>query len=311
MSAPTPLQGAGASGFASAEGFEERPQDRRYVSISYVAPRYFHTLGVPLLAGREFSFQDQANWRIAIINDSLRRRYFAGRDPLGKKITLDQVTLAREPATYEIVGVSGDAHYMEIREPARPALYLPAFRQDRVIAHTFVIRSGLDPNAIVANVKGILRDAAGLVEVSRVLTLSDQIDASIVMERLMAALSGFFAILGALLAGIGLYGLLAYTVARRTNEIGVRMALGASPSGVARMILRDACITVAAGLTFGVPLAILARRFAAAMVQDLSTPSLGAFAAAAAAIAAVALIAAYVPARRAARVDPIESLRQE
>jgi ABC-type antimicrobial peptide transport system permease subunit len=147
--------------------------------------------------------------------------------------------------------------------------------------------------------------------VSEITTLREQIDASIVPQRLMAALSGFFGGLGAVLAGIGLYGLLAYTVARRTNEIGIRMALGATTSSVTRMVLAEALIIVLAGLVAGIPLAIWGRSTATALLQDLTVAGAAPFALAAGGILAIAVLASYIPARRAARVDPIEALRHE
>lgn len=311
LSSPTPLLGAGASGFATAEGFEERPEDRRWISISRVAPEYFETISTPILAGREFSFRDQANPRIAIISQTLARYYFAGRDPIGKRITLDNVTGSREPVTYEITGVAGDANYYEIREADRLAIYLPAFRDGRVTAGTFVLRTGVEPESIAGAVRGIVQETVRGMPVSKITTLADQIDASIIRERLMATLSGFFAALGALLAGIGIYGLLNYTVVRRTNEIGIRIALGATPSGVLRMISLEALAIVTAGLILGIPLATWSRRLAATVIRDLSTDAAVSLGLGAVAIAGVALLASYGPARRAIRVDPMESLRHE
>lgn len=311
LSLPTPLQGAGASGFGTADGFEERFEDRRRISISWVAPRYFQTLGTPILAGREFSFHDEANPRVAIINRTLAQHYFAGRDAIGKRITLDHVTGTREPATYEVVGIAGDANYLEIREAERRCIYLPAFRDGRIMAGTFVIRTDVEPESIAADMRYAVHETAPTISVANVTTLENQIDASIVPERIMATLSGFFAVLGALLAGIGIYGLLAYTVTRRTNEIGIRLALGATPGSVIRMILGDALAITAAGLLLGVPMVMWGRGLAATLIEDLTTQTAASFALGAAAIIAVALVASYVPARRAARVDPMESLRHE
>lgn len=308
LSAPTPLNGAGASGFGTVNGFDERAEDRRWISISWVAPRYFETLATPLLAGRDFRFEDQG---VAIINKTLAGHYFANRNPIGQRITLDHVTGTREPATYEIVGVVGDANYYEIREPEKRSIYLPAFGNGRVIAHTFVIRTDVNPNSIVSEVRRAVRDTAEAVVVANVTTLTDQIDATIVSERMMATLSGFFAVVGALLAGVGVYGLLAYTVTRRTNEIGIRMALGATPSRVLRMVLFEGLAIVSAGLALGVPLAIWGRTLAAAVILGLTTRTAPTFAWGAVTIVAVALLAASVPARRAARVDPMLSLRHE
>ncbi len=311
LSAPTPLQGAGASGLGAFEGFPERPEDRRWISIAYIAPKYFETLGTPLLAGRGFRFQDQGQSSVAILSESLARHYFSGRNPIGQHVTLEHVTLERESRTYEIIGVAGDANYMDIREAERRTVYLPTFRDGRVGAQTFLIRTAIDPRSVAADVRRVVRTAVPGVLVSEITTLREQIDASIVPQRLMAALSGFFGGLGAVLAGIGLYGLLAYTVARRTNEIGIRMALGATTGSVTRMVLAEALIIVLAGLVAGIPLAIWGRSTATALLQDLTVAGAAPFALAAGGILAIAVLASYIPARRAARVDPIEALRHE
>jgi ABC-type antimicrobial peptide transport system permease subunit len=144
--------------------------------------------------------------------------------------------------------VAGDANYAEIREPARRGIYLPVFHDGRVSGSTFEIHTDIGPEAIARDLRRAIRDVAPGISIARITALADQIDASIVPERLLAMLSGFFGVLGAVLAGIGLYGLLAYTVARRTNEIGIRMALGATAGDVTRMVLRDALATVVVGL---------------------------------------------------------------
>jgi predicted permease len=310
-SAPTPLQGAGASGFATVEGYQERPEDRRWISIAYVAPRYFETLGTPLLAGRGFSFEDQARSRVAIISQTLAGYYFAGRDPIGRHVTLDTVTGVREPRTYEIVGVVPDANYSEMREVARRTIYLPAFHDGLIDAQTFLIRTAIDPEGLAGDVRRVVRGVTQTIAVARITTLNDQIQASIVPERLIAMLSGFFGALGSLLVAIGIYGLLAYTVTRRINEIGIRMALGATQSAVARMVLGEALGMTGAGLIIGVPVACWAQRLAASLIGNL--PAMGAFPTVfgAGTMIAITLVAAYVPARRAAHVDPIEALRHE
>jgi putative ABC transport system permease protein len=311
LSAPTPLQGAGASGFATVEGFQERAEDRRWISISYVAPKYFETLGTPLLGGRAFNFEDQAQTNVAVINRTFARYYFADRNPIGKHVSLEHVTGVREPRTYEVVGVVGDANYYEIREAAKRSIYLPAFRSGFVGARTFLIATNIDPEAIAGDARRVIRNVAPGIPVERIITLNDQIDASIVPERLIATLSGFFGALGAVLAGIGLYGLLAYSVARRTNEIGIRMALGATASDVTWMVLQDALGTVMAGLLLGAPMAIWGRSLAATLIQDLPIQTTAPLAVATAGIIVIAFMASYVPARRAARVDPVEAVRHE
>lgn len=309
--APTPLSGAGASGLATVDGYQERASDRRWIAISRITPQYFETIGSPLLAGRDFTAQDQKHSRVAIINQTMARHYFANRNPIGQRVTLDHVTLDPQPKSYEIVGVAGDANYSEIREPKHSSIYLPAFHDDVVSANNFALRTSIGPKDITGDVRSTIRQVVKGIAISRVITLSDQIDASIVPERLIATLSGFFAALAALLVGIGIYGLLAYTVARRTNEIGIRMALGATASKVSRMVLLDAVVVVIAGLVPGIPMAIYGRELAARVVPDISVQTVIPFVSAAVVIVAGAILAAYLPARRAAHVDPIEALRHE
>jgi predicted permease len=304
LSARNPISGAAASRMATVEGYPEPPEDRRYLLLNWVAPKYFETLGTPLLAGRDFQFQDQGH-RVAIVNQAMARYYFADGNPLGKHFTFDG-----EDRPYEIVGMVGDAKYYEMREAPRRTAYFNTFQEGRP-ASEFVLRTSIEPAAVAGAVRRTVRDWLKTVPVAKVTTLSDQVDASIVPERLMATLSGLFGALGGVLAAIGLYGLLAYTVARRINEIGIRMALGATRSDVTRMVLADALGMVAAGLAMGAPLAWWARRFAANLIQGLPEESAVPIVFGAVAMIVVALLAAYLPARRAAGVDPVEALRYD
>ena len=308
LSAPTPLSGAGASGFATVEGFQERPEDRRYISIGWVAPRYFETLGTPLLAGRDFKLQDQG---VTIINQAMARYYFPSGNPIGKHVTLDHVTGESGANSYEIVGVVGDAKYYEIREAVPRTVYLPAFQNGRVGAQTFLLRTNIKPESVAGEVRGAVRDVLKTIPVSRITTLTDQVDASIVPERLIAAFSGLFGALGSILAAIGLYGLLAYTVTRRIPEFGVRLALGATGSNLVRMVIRDAMTMVGAGLIIGVPVAVWGKGVASRFIQDVEIKSIVPIAFGIASMICLALLAAVLPACRAARVDPVEALRHE
>ena len=304
LSAPTPLSGAGAAGFASIEGFDEPAADRRYISISWVAPNCFETLGIPLLAGRDFDAHDERQSRAAIVNRAMARHYFPNSDPIGKQVTLEHVTGSTEDKSYEIVGLVGDTKYSEIGEPANRIVYLPAFQDGRVYARSFVLRTMIDPDRI----KG---DVLKTIPQARVTTLTDQIDASIVPERLIATLSGSFGVLGATLAGIGLYGLLVYTVTRRVTEFGIRLALGATSRHLLRMVIGDAMKLVCAGLIIGTPVALWSKNLASGFIQEVQTQSAVPIAFGVLAMLSLALLAAALPARRAATVDPMEALRHE
>jgi len=268
-------------------------------------------LQIPILAGRDFNSGDEANSRVAIISEGTARYYFGERNAIGKRITLDKVTMTKDPATYEIVGVVGNANYREIRETDQRLVYLSAFGPGRVTARTLVIRTAVQPESIAGEVERVVQKIAPALSLSRIGTLSAQIDASIVPERMVATLSGFFTVVGGLLAGIGLYGLLAYTVTQRANEIGVRVALGATSGRILRMVLGEAVAVTAAGVVGGVPLALWSRAITAQLLQDVSTPPAMAIAAGVSILLTIAAIAAATPARRATQGDAMQCLRHE
>ncbi len=311
LSGMTPISGAGGVSFATVEGHQEKPEDRRYVSLNWVAPKYFQTLGTPFLAGRDFTFQDQAGPRVAIVNQAMARYYFADGDPIGKHFTLERDWKgfgADKP--YEIVGMVADTKYSDITEATKRTIYFNAFQDGAASSH-FALWTRVDPAVVAPEVRRLVREAARTIQVAQVTTLDDQVDASIVPERLIATLSGVFGALGALLAAIGIYGLLAYRVARRISEIGVRMALGATRSDILWMVLGDALGMVLIGLILGAPIAFWAKSVAASIIADLPAKSAIPITLGAVAMIVIALVAAYVPARRATRVDPVEALRYE
>jgi len=313
----TPMQGCGlGSRYLIAEGDAERREDRLFTGVVFVSPRFFETLGIPLVAGRDFSFRDIGRPRVAILSQMAARHYFPGVNPIGKHFRVD-----REPRTgpmgswfgedspYEVVGLAGDTKTFDVRDRPYPAVYFNMFQENRLY-NQFELRTSGDPAALAGAVRNIVRDVLKTVPVTRVTTLADQVDSNLVPERLIGTLSEFFGVLAAILAGIGLYGLLAYTVARRTNEIGVRMALGATAGDVGRLVLRDAFGMVAVGIAAGALLVQWARPLATNLIHDLKPAIAGPLAAGSAVIFAVALLAAYAPARRAARVDPMVALRE-
>jgi len=281
--------------------------------VTFVAPRYFETLGIPQLAGRDFIFQDAGRSRVAMINQTMARRYFPGINPIGKHITVNRNSKPGwfgSDQPYEIVGLVGDVKAIELRDPPYPTLYFNMFQENQLMDQ-FELRTSANPASLSGTVRRIVRDVLKTVPVTRVTTLADQVDSNIVPERLIATLSEFFGVLGAALAGIGLYGLLAYTVARRTNKVGIRMALGATASDVSRLVLRDALEMVCAGIVAGALMVLWSKPLAASLVQGLKPDTAGSLALGGGIIIAVALLGSYVPARRAVRVDPMVALRHE
>jgi predicted permease len=301
-SAVTPIAGGAASRFVDVEGRPEDGNDRNRVALNWVAPRYFETFATPIVAGREFTFDDTGHPGVAIVNQAFVRHYFGAANPIGRRLTME-----REAQTFEIVGVAADAKYADLHEPAPRTVYLHAFQQ-RVFSE-FALRAALPPASLAPAVRAAVAEAVPAVKIAGVTTLDDQLSRSLVIERVMTAVSTSFAIAGALLAALGLYGVLACTVTRRTGEIGLRLALGATRTDVIRLILGGAVRLAMAGVAFGVPLAWWTARAGARFVPGLSVSALTSIALASATLVVVALLAAYLPARRAARVHPADALR--
>ncbi len=315
ISGCTPLEGCGSGGrFPIAEGHVERPEDRQRTAVVFVSPRYFETLGIPLRGGRDFDFQDAKGPRVAIVNQTMARRYFPGADPIGKHVAIDPDPNnggwfgTNQP--YEIVGLVGDAKTFELRDAPYPQIYFNMFQESRLMDH-FELRTSVPPESVAGTVRRMVRDVLKTVPVKSVTTLADQVDANIVPERLIATLSEFFGCTGVVLAGIGLYGLLAYSVARRTNEIGIRMALGATASRVSRLVMRDVLGMVGAGSAAGMAMVLWSRSLATRVLPDLKWESATPLGIGGGVMIAVALLAACIPVRRAVRADPMVALRHE
>jgi len=313
LSGVTPIHGAGAASFVKVDGFEEAPEARQYISVNWVAPRYFETFGTSLVAGRDFRFDDQGRAPVAIVNQAIERHYFPGRSAIGQRLSLENLTGRPngEVRSFDIVGVVGDAKYLDLRRDAPRTVYLNPFQESRMTAHRFSLRTSVAPTSVADDVRRTVDEALKTGAVANITTLSDQVNASIVPERLVASLSGVFGTLGAILVGIGLYGLLAFTVNRRINEIGVRMALGATRGDITRMILTSAAGCVGVGLLAGTPIAMWGQRLAGTWVENLQPVGMLPILSAAAIVVAVAAVSTLVPVQRAARVNPAEALRRD
>jgi predicted permease len=280
-------------------------------SLSRVGPDYFKTLEIPLLAGREFDERDRAGApKVAIVNEAFARRFLNGANPVGQRFRI--AAMADAPETlYEIVGLVRDTKYGDLREEFRPIAYTaPAQDARSGPGGQVLIRSRLPEADTVAAVKRVLDEINPAINVS-FQWFKPMIEATILRERLMATLSGFFGLLALALACVGLYGILSYGVASRTNEIGIRMALGARSRDVFWLILREALWLVIIGVAVGVPVIFVVTRLASTLLFGVTPTDPFSMLFAALSLLAVAMVAGYLPSRRATRVDPLVALRYE
>jgi putative ABC transport system permease protein len=281
-----------------------------------ISTGWFSTFGTPLIAGRDLTDRDRKGApRVAVVNETFARKVFGGRTPLGHTISLYPNSALRLPPM-EIVGVAADAVYVSIREPVPPTWYVPidqfdlAFMPDLSSARLSVRSKTGAPALLTRNITAAI---AG-VNPQLALTfrpLADQVDAALTQERLIALLAGFFGVLALLLAGLGLYGVTAYAVSRRRREIGIRMALGAAPAGVVRLVMSRLTMLVGLGVMIGAGVSLWASRFVASLLYGLEPRDPATLAGAIVVLAAVGALAAWLPARRASRVDPAIVLRYE
>jgi predicted permease len=314
------VRSASGSGLGLISGYKQRTtisvqgntseDENTFVDSADVGPRFFETAGQPLLLGRDFTAADNAGApKVVAINESMAHHYFGNENPIGKRLGYAR----KNNAEFEIVGVAKDARFTGVREPMSLMMYFPAHqRTDRVDA--LQVRTIGNPTAIAAAVRKEVQaiDKRLLIDIK---TLAAQVDDSLVQERMISTLAGFFSLLALLLAIVGLYGIMAYSVTRRTSEIGIRMALGAERRDVLWLVLRETVILVMTGIAIGVPAALAVGRLAghlvAGLLFGLSATDPVTIAIAALLLAVGAAVAGYLPARRASRVDPMLALRYE
>jgi hypothetical protein len=274
----------------------------RVVHVNYVGPGFFATLGLPLIAGRDLHPGDASGTRpVAIVGQSLAARYFPAQNAIGRQLQVGDALL-------EVVGVASDLPYGGARAEGEMVLYMPLAPDQSGI---LLVRAELTPAGVAALARQILREIAPAVPIASVTTMADQFAQSVAAERLVANVGGFFAIVATLLVAVGVYGTLSASLAARTRELGVRLALGETPTGLSVSLLRSALMPVGVGLLIGVPLALVGARAAEALLFGMGAGDVSTYTTGAAVVLASALLAASVSARRAARMDPVIVLRQE
>jgi predicted permease len=306
--ADQPLLGGAMFDGLVVEGRPSEAGQSLNVAVKSVTPKFFETMGIAMLSGRDFTERDNLGApRVVIINERIARQLFNGQNPIGKHIGVGSAT-----PDMEIIGVIADTKYRNVRSPAPRTAYL-AMSQLRPAptGRTIHVRTFGDPSLMVAAIRDQMRALDKNLPVTEIRKFAEVIDENLVQERLIANLSGFFGGLAVLLACMGLYGVMSYAVTRRTKEIGIRMALGASPIKVLGLILKESLGLVLAGILLGVPATYAAMRLVQKLLFGINTTDSLTIALATLLMITVATLAGFLPARRASRVDPIVALRQE
>jgi predicted permease len=292
------------------EGYQAKSEEDTDCWENWLSPNYFSAMGIPLLQGREFTAADSAtSAKVAIINEKSAEKFFAGRNPVGMRVAFGSGDNIHPDI--QIVGVVANSKHDDPRDEIKPFIYFPYSQFDRLGFGTFYVRTQQDPTALTNEVRQAVASRDSRVPVLQLRTLAEQIDDSVFADRLVTFLSLCLGLLAALLAAIGLYGVMAYVVARRTHEIGIRMAIGAQREDVLRLILGQGAKLAGIGIVIGIGVGLGVSRFIASQLYGVSAYSPVAFVGVAVLLAIIALAACYVPTRRAMRVDPIVALRYE
>ncbi len=301
------VSGSNWGNSVNVEGFKRGPDVDANSRFNEVGANYFHVVGMQILDGRDITAADIAGApKVAVVNEAFARKFRLGRDAVGKHMSMGSDTL-----NIQIVGLVKDAAYSDVKDPVPPVFFVP-WRQDSTTGSlTYYVRSPRDPRQILRAIPGVVRKLDPSLPVEELRTLKQQVHDNVFLDYMITTLSAAFAMLATLLAAVGLYGVLAYSVSQRTREIGVRMALGADGGRVQRMVLRQVGTMTLIGAVIGVAGAIALGRAAQSMLYEIKGWDPAVMVLAAVTLSIVALGAGYIPARRASRTDPMHALRYE
>jgi predicted permease len=302
----SPLSGDFAMGRVSVPGYVPAAGEFAQISINFVGPNYFKTIGTPLIAGRFFNDLDGITNKVAILNRKAARHYWPHENPIGKRI----ITGLRDQLDCVVVGIVNDIKTESLRADAQPTVYVPSTLNS--MGHvTLHVRVAGNPAPVISALRHEIHSLDRNLQPRDITTMATQIDRTIALDRLLALLITLFGLLAATLAAVGLYGVMAFAVATRTREIGIRMALGADRVGVLFQILRESALLTALGIGAGVPAALWASRAVGSQLYGLRASDPATYIVLLLALGAVAFGATWIPARRAADVDPMVALRYE
>ena len=305
------ISGSAAITRVSVPGQAEQPDQELHVYIQNVRPNFLNTMEIPLMLGRHLSARDDETApKVAIINETFARTYFPDVNPIGRRFKFDG--RSNKNTEIEIVGVSRDAKFSSVRTETPSTVYLPYMQNISGLGQmSFEVRTAGNPTDLIASIREAAQSVDSNVPLFEVKTQSEQVEQSLVQERLFANLSAFFGLLALSLACIGLYGIMSYGVARRTHEIGIRMALGAEARDVLWLVMRETLLLVLIGIVIGLPTALAATQLISSMLFGLTATDPVTISLATIFMIGVAAFAGYLPARRASRVDPMVALRYE
>jgi predicted permease len=301
------LAGSNWGSSVSVQGFEKGPDTDAHANYNEVSPGYFRTVGIPLMSGREFTAGDAAGAaKVAIVNEAFAKKFNLGREGVGKRMSNGPKEL-----DMEIVGIVQNAKYSSVRQEPPPIFFIPYRQDDRIGSLNFYVRTSLDPEQMLRTIPGVVARLDPNLPLENLKTMPQQVRENVFMDRMVSTLSAAFALLATVLAAVGLYGVLAYTVSQRTREIGLRMALGADGARMRTMILTQVAWMTLVGGVIGIVGAYYLGKAAESLLFELKGHDPVVMSVSVALLTIVAFAAGYIPAYRASRVHPMQALRYE